>query len=1299
MKEKTLVSAVIEATRLSTAAQKTLMKYKSPTINGTDKEHAGDLAYFVQKEVSRGNRNFILTISEVNRYLTELSSLSSWTPDNSENAEYRDKDRTEKRSAVIILRQLLGRLSNLGVKWIIRIILQDLRLGRIEDWMVLNSYHPHFNHVYRCNRNLSYACEKLFELQTYAKKSNNLDCMFINEISLLTLNVPLAPMGCAKGRSIATCLTSMLSNKVLVETKFDGERIQVHVGRTPSIDVNAQQTLCEGPLPVEIFSRGGRRSTVERQPVIPWVLESLEGWDCNRGHDTTELGVGKDPLSSVILDGEILTYNEKEGCIEPFGHVQDIARMMRADPKAIIRHRHLIVMLFDVMYLNGQSLIGWPLERRKTLLRVLIQEKPTYVEIVKERAIVNVGSPMPTHTLRILEDEMAGCFKRREEGLVLKGLESRYTPDGKQPHGWIKLKREYIPGLGDTVDLVIFGGTFQSKPETRGTSMTSNVLGIFKRWHVGCVANKFKMAPVTIIPLFTCDAGLTVTESQRLTALNRDTCLPYDISMRQNPITPTLCTGMSACNMSSYIATHEDAYPVPRSVTESEYGCDSFLIDNRFNENIDTVFCTSPLPVSLWGMGFFYDPRQRRFSLKTPVVQKIEPGKSLQSTMSYHEFQYVAKTALAEVTESDLADFKVKLADSLHEQRKPNLRHIVPHALPSHVCPESSYETTDYDESDVSQMAVKKDRNFVDEEAGDLDGCISSNMVKPEHIPATQHSAPIVKYASVDSESLLVPSTHTSGKSEECVADRSHLTPFVEGDSQNDNTDTPPRNHLHKNNPLSIPKPLRSPIRGVKSPVFASPKSKVNDTSLYMIFNECNGQMSKNTCMFRDQCVCAKGTCICEDNCKFACKSGVAGHPSNTGGEQVWLNVQSIKGLLNQTEVLRESSSEAKEAQLSPATTSSSLHTHANTTSHSTSSHTIKDASNHDNTYVREKVQDVSSIAISRIHTSKSSMLASPTSGTIHTQQTAEIDRGCNSEWMLRQKSPRHQHGRGLIRKYSRRQTGVRKCIYQSPRTASHSQAHASSHSGYPAPSQQVKPQFTLPNTSMKSAVFPGAESHSHSNLNEDDDKNMEGLTQAPSSLYVARDTSKCFSTTDTPEPPLCKIENSGIYVADSALSERKHQCRSADMHGCQKDRDTLTFGNAGSPVQPNSYLDSQLLTRTNSNMLAPDYPTRCNLPHVRPNKDDIKIVNKHYTTAEPQTLLRHSDVHSNAIVWQSYSTLIAKKWSDNNMKQREETKLHGRSSSLILRILSQSTPQSQIETHSPVHSKANSQPTLLSPS
>jgi DNA ligase-4 len=52
----------------------------------------------------------------------------------------------------------------------------------------------------------------------------------------------------------------------------------------------------------------------------------------------------------------------------------------------------------------------------------------------------------------------AECLARPEEGLVLKAGEAIYN-DYRFP--WVKLKRDYIPGYGDCLDLVVLGVSWE----------------------------------------------------------------------------------------------------------------------------------------------------------------------------------------------------------------------------------------------------------------------------------------------------------------------------------------------------------------------------------------------------------------------------------------------------------------------------------------------------------------------------------------------------------------------------------------------------------------------------------------------------------------------------------------------------------------------------------------------------------------------------------------------------------------------------------------------------------------------
>jgi DNA ligase 4 len=77
------------------------------------------------------------------------------------------------------------------------------------------------------------------------------------------------------------------------------------------------------------------------------------------------------------------------------------------------------------------------------------------------RTKIDLGSPGPADCLRRL---FATIIARGGEGLVLKGYTDPYVclDDSARQ---IKLKKDYIAGLGDTVDFVIVGSRRDARDE------------------------------------------------------------------------------------------------------------------------------------------------------------------------------------------------------------------------------------------------------------------------------------------------------------------------------------------------------------------------------------------------------------------------------------------------------------------------------------------------------------------------------------------------------------------------------------------------------------------------------------------------------------------------------------------------------------------------------------------------------------------------------------------------------------------------------------------------------------------
>jgi DNA ligase D len=121
-----------------------------------------------------------------------------------------------------------------------------------------------------------------------------------------------------------------------------------------------------------------------------------------------------------------------------FGALQDRAAGERGG---------LVFQAFDLLYLDGHSLLGVPLESRKRLLRA----------VLRETASVRYTSHVPAEGIAFHEAAAA----RGLEGVIAKHRRSRYEP-GRRSSSWLKLKIRpeqelvvggWTPGEGSARDL------------------------------------------------------------------------------------------------------------------------------------------------------------------------------------------------------------------------------------------------------------------------------------------------------------------------------------------------------------------------------------------------------------------------------------------------------------------------------------------------------------------------------------------------------------------------------------------------------------------------------------------------------------------------------------------------------------------------------------------------------------------------------------------------------------------------------------------------------------------------------
>jgi bifunctional non-homologous end joining protein LigD len=148
----------------------------------------------------------------------------------------------------------------------------------------------------------------------------------------------------------------------------------------------------------------------------------------------------------AIVDGEVVALDD-EGRPD-FSLLQERISQRRVGTTSAGRIAGpLVYQVFDLLYLDGRSLLGVPLEDRKRLLR----------SVLRETSRVRYAS----HVIGDGEAFMAAAETRGLEGIVAKLRRSRYEP-GKRTPAWLKLKIRpeqelvvggWTPGEGNARDL------------------------------------------------------------------------------------------------------------------------------------------------------------------------------------------------------------------------------------------------------------------------------------------------------------------------------------------------------------------------------------------------------------------------------------------------------------------------------------------------------------------------------------------------------------------------------------------------------------------------------------------------------------------------------------------------------------------------------------------------------------------------------------------------------------------------------------------------------------------------------
>jgi len=266
----------------------------------------------------------------------------------------KDKGHGSVDRKILALSKLLKELDKLSAKYIVRIIANRLRLG-FSEMTIIDSLSYMLSGDKSLRETLEYAFNVSADIGNLVLLVKTKSIKDIEKIEV-TVGIPIRSALPERIPSIYDLFEKL--GQHFVEPKFDGIRAQIHLNklRTVQVEESAQETLFKESK-TEYFVKIFSRSMEDITDMLPEIKQGALDLDCE----------------SVILDCEVIGFNPNTK--ELLSFQETIKRRRKHNVKGKSGSIPLKAYVFDLLYLNGKSLIKTPFNVRREQLEKLLKTK------------------------------------------------------------------------------------------------------------------------------------------------------------------------------------------------------------------------------------------------------------------------------------------------------------------------------------------------------------------------------------------------------------------------------------------------------------------------------------------------------------------------------------------------------------------------------------------------------------------------------------------------------------------------------------------------------------------------------------------------------------------------------------------------------------------------------------------------------------------------------------------------------------------------------------------------------------